>query len=50
MAGQLLSAMVGYSAIRYIGEEHMKDCVRVALKAELRLPYQPIGGDVEQPD
>ncbi|NTV85864.1 MAG: hypothetical protein HGA21_03900 [Burkholderiaceae bacterium] len=50
MAGQLLSAMVGYSAIRYIGEEHMKDCVRVALKAELRLPYQPIGKDVEQPD
>jgi len=50
MAGQLLSAMVGYSAIRYIGEEHMKDCVRVALKAELRLPYQPINGDVEQPD
>jgi hypothetical protein len=50
MAGQLLSAMVGYSAIRYIGEEHMKDCVRVALKAELRLPYQPIGEDVEQPD
>jgi uncharacterized protein (DUF697 family) len=47
MAGQLLSAMVGYSAIRYIGEEHMKDCVRVALKAELRLPYRPISGDVE---
>jgi uncharacterized protein (DUF697 family) len=47
MAGQLLSAMVGYSAIRYIGEEHMKDCVRVALKAELRLPYHPISEDVE---
>jgi uncharacterized protein YcgI (DUF1989 family) len=50
MAGQLVSAMVGYSAIRYIGEEHMKDCVRVALKAELRLPYHPISEDVEQPD
>ncbi|MGA8391742.1 MAG: hypothetical protein WB775_06360 [Burkholderiaceae bacterium] len=47
MAGQLLSAMVGYSAIRYIGEEHMKDCVRVALKAELRLPYHPINEHVE---
>jgi uncharacterized protein (DUF697 family) len=47
MAGQLLSAMVGYSAIRYIGEEHMKDCVRVALKAELRLPYPPVSGDAE---
>jgi uncharacterized protein (DUF697 family) len=47
MAGQFLSAMVGYSAIRYIGEEHMKDCVRVALKAELRLPYHPIYEDVE---
>lgn len=50
MAGQLLSALAGYSAIRYIGEEHLKDCVRVALAAELRLPYHPISKDVEQPD
>jgi len=39
LAGQVVSAMMGYSAIRYLGEEHLKDCVRVALKAELRLPH-----------
>jgi uncharacterized protein (DUF697 family) len=45
LAGQAVSALVGYSAIRYLGEEHMKDCVRVALKAELRLPYHPDSPD-----
>ncbi len=38
VAGQVASAVIGYTAIRYLGEEHMKDCVRVALKAKLRLP------------
>jgi uncharacterized protein (DUF697 family) len=42
VAGQVVSAVIGYTAIRYIGEEHLKDCVRVALKAELRLPNQTI--------
>jgi uncharacterized protein (DUF697 family) len=41
LAGQAVSALVGYTAIRYLGEEHLKDCVRVALKADLRLPHQP---------
>ncbi len=45
LAGQAVSALVGYSAIRYLGEEHLKDCVRIALKAELRLPYQPDNQD-----
>jgi hypothetical protein len=36
-----VSALVGYTAIRYLGEEHLKDCVRVALKADLRLPHRP---------
>lgn len=43
-AGQIVAAAVGYAAIRYFGEEHMKDCVRVAQKAELEIPlleYQP---------
>jgi uncharacterized protein (DUF697 family) len=30
LAGQAVSAIIGYTAIRYLGEEHMKDCVRVA--------------------
>jgi len=42
VAGQVVSAVIGYAAIRYIGEEHLKDCVRVALTAELRLPHQTI--------
>ena len=37
-AGQIVSAAVGYAAIRYFGEEHMKDCIRVARNAELAVP------------
>lgn len=29
-AGQAVSAVMGYTALRYLGEEHIKDCVRVA--------------------
>lgn len=38
LAGQIVSALVGYAAIRYFGEEHMKDCIRVARQAELDVP------------
>ena len=37
-AGQIVSAAVGYTAIRYLGEEHMKDCIRVAQQAQLVVP------------
>ena len=37
-AGQIVSAAVGYAAIRYLGEEHMKDCIRVAQQAQLEVP------------
>jgi uncharacterized protein (DUF697 family) len=37
-AGQIVSAAVGYAAIRYFGEEHMKDCIRVARQAQLEVP------------
>ena len=43
-AGQIVAAAVGYAAIRYFGEEHMKDCIRVAQQAQLELPllgYSP---------
>jgi uncharacterized protein (DUF697 family) len=43
IAGQAVSALIGYSAIRYLGEEHMKDCVRVAQAAQL-LEFTPPGG------
>ncbi|MEO7952564.1 MAG: hypothetical protein ABIR35_00495 [Polaromonas sp.] len=37
-AGQVVAATVGYAAIRYFGEEHMKDCIRVARQAQLTVP------------
>lgn len=37
-AGQIVSAAVGYAAIRYFGEEHMKDCIRVTQQAEIEIP------------
>lgn len=37
-AGQIVAASVGYAAIRYLGEEHMKDCIRVARQAHLEVP------------
>jgi uncharacterized protein (DUF697 family) len=38
IAGQAVSAVLGYSALRYLGEEHIKDCIRVARHAQLMLP------------
>jgi hypothetical protein len=38
LAGQAVSALMGYAAIRYLGEEHIKDCVRVCQAAQLALP------------
>jgi uncharacterized protein (DUF697 family) len=37
-AGQVISALVGYTAIRYLGEEHIRDCIRVVQEANLPLP------------
>jgi uncharacterized protein (DUF697 family) len=41
LAGQAVSALVGYAAIRYLGEEHIKDCVRVVQKAGIPVPLLP---------
>src|SRR6185295_10744679 len=38
LAGQAVSALIGYTAIRYLGEEHIKDCVEVCKAAQLTLP------------
>lgn len=38
LAGQAVAALMGYAALRYLGEEHIKDCVRVARQAQLALP------------
>lgn len=37
-AGPIISAAVGYSAIRALGEEHIRDCVQVCLQAEVEPP------------
>jgi uncharacterized protein (DUF697 family) len=36
LAGQALSAIISYSAIRYLGEQHLRDCVRVLLDSRIR--------------
>jgi uncharacterized protein (DUF697 family) len=41
LAGQAVSALIGYMAIRYLGEEHIKDCVEVCKAAHLSLPPPP---------
>ncbi|KQT10721.1 hypothetical protein [Ramlibacter sp. Leaf400] len=40
-AGQAVAALMGYAALRYLGEEHIKDCVRVVQEARLALPPPP---------
>lgn len=42
LAGQAASALIGYSAIRYLGEQHIRDCVAVARAAGLALPAPPL--------
>jgi hypothetical protein len=41
LAGQALSALIGYSAIRYLGEQHIRECVQVVQSAQLQLPALP---------
>ncbi len=38
LAGQAVSAALGYATLRYLGEQHIQDCVRVVQTAQLALP------------
>jgi hypothetical protein len=38
LAGQAIAALIGYAAIRYLGEAHIRDCVEVCRQAKLALP------------
>ena len=38
LLGQAVSAAMGYTAIRYLGEQHIQDCLRVVQTAQLALP------------
>jgi uncharacterized protein (DUF697 family) len=42
LGGQIASAVISYTAIRYLGEEHIKDCVQVCQAAHLKLPAPPL--------
>ncbi len=44
IAGQIIAAAVGYAAIRYLGEQHMKDCIRVVRQAGLKVPLLDYSG------
>ena len=36
--GQAVAATIGYATLRFLGEQHLKDCVRVLQEAQLQLP------------
>lgn len=42
LAGQAVSATLGYATLRYLGEQHLKDCVRVVQQAQLQIPAAQI--------
>lgn len=38
LAGQAVAAALGYATLRFLGEQHIRDCIRVAEEAQLTLP------------
>jgi len=42
LAGQAVAAVISYTALRYLGEEHIKDCVQVCRAAHLQPPVPRI--------
>lgn len=38
LVGQAASAAIGYGSIRFLGQQHIRDCVRVVRQAGLALP------------
>ncbi|WP_407059806.1 hypothetical protein [Comamonas composti] len=38
IAGQAAAAALGYATLRYLGERHIQDCIRVVEQAELDMP------------
>ena len=39
-AGQAVAATLGYATLRYLGEQHIQDCIKVAEAAQLQLPVR----------
>ena len=38
LLGQIAAASIGYATLRYLGERHLQDCIRVVQEAELDIP------------
>jgi hypothetical protein len=38
LAGQAASALLNYAALRWLGEQHIKDCIRVVTASNMALP------------
>ena len=38
LAGRAVAATIGYATLRYLGGQHLRDCIRVGQQAQLRLP------------
>ena len=38
LAGQAVAAALGYETVRFLGEQHIKDCMKVVEAAQLQLP------------
>jgi uncharacterized protein (DUF697 family) len=50
LAGHAASALLAYTAIRYLGEEHLKDCVRVSQTVrQLLLAAPPVQHEPVKP-
>ena len=41
LAGQAVAATLGYATLRYLGEQHLRDCIRVVQVSGLQLPQLP---------
>ena len=37
-AGQVVAATLGYATVRFLGEQHIRDCIKVAQEAQVPLP------------
>ena len=42
LAGQLTAAALGYATLRYLGERHIQDCIRVVEQSQLDIPSRDI--------
>ncbi|MDR0216846.1 MAG: hypothetical protein LBJ15_22960 [Comamonas sp.] len=40
LVGQIAAAAIGYATLRYLGERHIQDCIRVVEQAELDIPQR----------